>query len=216
MTASPQSAFLLTIDFPLINESFSVPAEPVLAGLTHRALKELLEDQGECFRPEVTNQVLRLLQSETAIQDACARYEREYLRVNDQLLEHRGYGFDGDEEPGVRMDCDQLERWTAEHPCAVTENVTAPPLSQEDVDELAGACFVSGNIVAALVVAALYYTSPLPARALYFRGALPVAMMVSWPLLVMAQVTFLMPKFPRWGRALRGIRPRWMKRKPSA
>ena len=113
--------FVLTLTLPVVDETFTLAAAPVLSQLPDEVLDELLQEFGAtCTETSVSGPVLQALESDVAIRAAVDRYNAAYGRVNDRLLDARGYGFDGDAEPEVQVDIHPLLTWAADNRPDVT------------------------------------------------------------------------------------------------
>lgn len=113
MNQTSAPAVSAVVNFPLVDRKVTVDVNVALERLTHSQLNDIVQHTGE-VSDELVTRMLNLLKDDDlveAYQDYCA----EYRRLNRMLRERRGYGFDGDEEPTMHLDVNQLLDWLGTH-----------------------------------------------------------------------------------------------------
>lgn len=100
------------VRLPIVGEAFDVAFAEAAWQLTTEEVAELLGVEGQEPASWAVHKVVRRLKKDNAdLADGYAEYLASYRRVNRRLLDCRGYAFDGDEEPTLELDTEELRGW---------------------------------------------------------------------------------------------------------
>lgn len=100
-----------TVHFGLTQCTLTADISEGLLALSETALKDILLADGCVEDSNVANRLLCAVKGDKQLQASYAEYASEYAALNSRLLEHRGYGLDGDEEPEVTIQVAELLAW---------------------------------------------------------------------------------------------------------
>lgn len=112
MRAASNRRVTAKVHFGLTQCTLEVDVSEGLHALSGATLKDILVADGAIQDSDVGNRLIKAVKGNKQLQASYAEYASEYADLNSRLLEHRGYGLDGDEEPEVTLKVDELLAWT--------------------------------------------------------------------------------------------------------
>lgn len=125
-------AVLASVHFPLVDRSVDLELNAVLPRLTTVDFYGLLQATTEPVEASLVHFILQgLVRGNSELSDAYESYRQEYRALNKQLIRHRGYGLEGDEEPALKFEPGVVLDWVRKHKPKVFQSFVMDQVSDD-------------------------------------------------------------------------------------